>query len=705
MAQIYDQGAEELHVLLDKAANQQGATLVIPDLQRPYVWSPNQVSLLVDSLVRGWPFGTLLLWKVENDTKRGIPSRAFWTIVDRTGAHEGHVLLQKQLPASYQMVLDGQQRVQSLLLATHGDNWGFRLPDKDWGVETGSKSAKGKTNNQHWSLGSLCLDLEKFLSAYRESAEQISALEFEKALTWAVTDEADGYSKVKTSAHYARPIPQRYGPENKANLIRFCRFWELAGANPNLKEKNYIDGIQQLLKEHEVPAEEHSKYITPIAELLTTLRDVKLQKISFLELRPFDQETMDRDAYDDAIVNIFTRLNTAGRTLTREEITFAWLKVGWALAQSSFADLQEDLKANGLELDIDDLVSAVSFMWAVAHNDGKVLTNRDLLQGDIIRPMAATLAQDWAAVSSAIKDVARVVHQRELLKGKVFASINALVVIWAAHFLFFRRSVQLVTSELQRDSLLKTGDRLLNAYIDRWLAGSSWAQRWASAGGKVLTGYALAIAGDSVAYNQAANVEDCTKVYRARLEHLIADIQPEAETHIGSRLGVEAREHVRQYFGPLWLWHRLDVQRWNASRIPLRIGNSRTDLDVDHVVSVKIWANKPLEKELLNEQESVGAIVNSLGNCALLQKSFNIIKSGAPLRNFMCKVHEFKDAPEEIDKWAAALQITQNQLDGDKADQKQLVEDVRKRDQQIRADLIRFIRGELQRADTASMNT
>ena len=64
MAQIYDQGAEELHVLLDKAANQQGATLVIPDLQRPYVWSPNQVSLLVDSLVRGWPFGTLLLWKV-----------------------------------------------------------------------------------------------------------------------------------------------------------------------------------------------------------------------------------------------------------------------------------------------------------------------------------------------------------------------------------------------------------------------------------------------------------------------------------------------------------------------------------------------------------------------------------------------------------------------------------------------------------------
>ncbi|WP_410477861.1 DUF262 domain-containing protein [Myxococcus sp. MxC21-1] len=29
----------------------------MPDLQRPYVWTPNQVTLLVDSLLRGWPFG------------------------------------------------------------------------------------------------------------------------------------------------------------------------------------------------------------------------------------------------------------------------------------------------------------------------------------------------------------------------------------------------------------------------------------------------------------------------------------------------------------------------------------------------------------------------------------------------------------------------------------------------------------------------
>jgi hypothetical protein len=37
MARIYDNKDEELHSLLSKAANDQGANVLIPDLQRPYV--------------------------------------------------------------------------------------------------------------------------------------------------------------------------------------------------------------------------------------------------------------------------------------------------------------------------------------------------------------------------------------------------------------------------------------------------------------------------------------------------------------------------------------------------------------------------------------------------------------------------------------------------------------------------------------------
>ena len=58
---IYRPGQEPLSVLLYQATGAEGATLLIPDLQRPFRWNPRQVTLLIDLLMRGWPFGTLLL--------------------------------------------------------------------------------------------------------------------------------------------------------------------------------------------------------------------------------------------------------------------------------------------------------------------------------------------------------------------------------------------------------------------------------------------------------------------------------------------------------------------------------------------------------------------------------------------------------------------------------------------------------------------
>ena len=48
------------------------ATFVIPDLQRSYVWMPHQVTLLIDSIFRGWPIGSLLLWEVKPDCFQDI---------------------------------------------------------------------------------------------------------------------------------------------------------------------------------------------------------------------------------------------------------------------------------------------------------------------------------------------------------------------------------------------------------------------------------------------------------------------------------------------------------------------------------------------------------------------------------------------------------------------------------------------------------
>ena len=98
---IYKDERKDLKDLLALASNDEGATLLIPDLQRPYIWKPLPVIVLIDSLIRGWPFGTLLTWKVSATDPARALARAFWKVVDRTEGHDGEVISQMKPPAAF----------------------------------------------------------------------------------------------------------------------------------------------------------------------------------------------------------------------------------------------------------------------------------------------------------------------------------------------------------------------------------------------------------------------------------------------------------------------------------------------------------------------------------------------------------------------------------------------------------------------------
>lgn len=80
-----------------------GGRMVLPQFQRPFVWDPNAVLELVDSLVHGWPIGTLLLLRGPQPfAVRGITGGPD---VDLSGPSSSNV--------EY-YILDGQQRITSL---------------------------------------------------------------------------------------------------------------------------------------------------------------------------------------------------------------------------------------------------------------------------------------------------------------------------------------------------------------------------------------------------------------------------------------------------------------------------------------------------------------------------------------------------------------------------------------------------------------
>ncbi|MFA7605619.1 MAG: DUF262 domain-containing protein [Rhodocyclaceae bacterium] len=99
----------------------EGGGFWLPNIQRPFVWSEEQIARLFDSIMREYPISTLLVWKTKETVKhrkfidnyrRDIKLTDFF-VPDNT--------------RSKMMVLDGQQRLQSLFIGLRGSYEGREL--------------------------------------------------------------------------------------------------------------------------------------------------------------------------------------------------------------------------------------------------------------------------------------------------------------------------------------------------------------------------------------------------------------------------------------------------------------------------------------------------------------------------------------------------------------------------------------------------
>ncbi|MEU1686867.1 DUF262 domain-containing protein [Micromonospora sp. NPDC005707] len=75
------------------------AEIMLPEIQREYVWKPTQVAKLMDSIYRGYPFGSLLFWQTDE-----VPETRDMSV--------GGPEVKPLRPPLF--LLDGQQRLTSL---------------------------------------------------------------------------------------------------------------------------------------------------------------------------------------------------------------------------------------------------------------------------------------------------------------------------------------------------------------------------------------------------------------------------------------------------------------------------------------------------------------------------------------------------------------------------------------------------------------
>jgi hypothetical protein len=212
----------------------------LPDLQRPFVWKDNKVRELLDSMMKGYPIGYIMLWASPDD-------------YENTGYIGKNDKMYKRPD---DLVIDGQQRLTALLAAMYG----VTIKDKNYKERKIRISFNPLTRefavwtqaferNPEWisEISSVFAadqehNISKFRKAYIKTANEGRAKNNEPELT---EDEEDiieeNINDLLNLGIYSLPtlkINSKADEEDVADI-----FVRVNSGGQNLTEKNFIETL------------------------------------------------------------------------------------------------------------------------------------------------------------------------------------------------------------------------------------------------------------------------------------------------------------------------------------------------------------------------------------------------------------------------------------------------------------------------------
>jgi len=292
----------------------------LPSIQRGFVWKPEQIERLWDSIVQGFPIGSLLLEKGKFD---------IWRPYDGTGERKKKPVWQ---------LLDGQQRATSIIKGFH-DVWSGK-DDKAvsalW-VDL-APDGMGKTDRRY--LFRLVTKSHPWGYKKSDPSTPISASASYKALE--KFRELNGYDKQKRAhkfnisevfpwdAHAPVPLALLLNvidaegvnaedvPEKLREELNQTHLWK----NEHREKIAHFDNVDEILSN---PNEHFNSLISGLKSAMETLR---------IPAPVLNIHADDHSAHDEyhPTFNLFKRVNSGGTMLSNEEIQYSLLKSVWPKA-------------------------------------------------------------------------------------------------------------------------------------------------------------------------------------------------------------------------------------------------------------------------------------------------------------------------------------------------------------------------------------
>lgn len=344
-------------------------TYLLPAIQRPYVWSSSQIIALFDSLLKGYPISSFMFWAVDEATKAEIRCYKFIEnyrpdMVNEPTSADGRQLV---------LVLDGQQRLTSLLIGLRG---------------TYSEKAKGarSSNAAAWSTKTLFIDLLK--DPDPNNIDDDGDNEF--GITYGI------------AFHERRP----------ANNNR--RHWFKVGSMLDYPTDERLQGlITKVMSElhHGV-----SQWERDLAE--ETLR--RLHRVIWKDQAVNFYTETDQSA--DRVLDIFVRANDGGTKLSKADLLMSMITSKWSSGSAreeinGFVDyINKGLGApNKISRDLVLKASLVLCDYEVVYNVKNFTTEA-----------IAQIEANWPRIKRAIENTFRFLN-RHSLTGDNLSSLNAVL--------------------------------------------------------------------------------------------------------------------------------------------------------------------------------------------------------------------------------------------------------------------------------------
>ena len=342
---------------------------LLPAIQRPYVWSSAQVVALFDSLLKGYPISSFMFWAVDEEARAEIRCYRFIENYRPDMMNEPTSAVGRQLV----LVLDGQQRLTSLLIGLRG---------------TFSEKAKGarSSNAAAWSAKTLFIDLLKDPDPHNADDEA----ENEFGITYGL------------AFHERRP----------ANTNR--RHWFKVGSMLDYASDERLEALIAKVKTEFHPGV--SSWERELAE--ETLR--KLHRVIWKdEAINFFTET---DQSADRVLDIFVRANDGGSKLSKADLLMSMITSKWSNGSAreeinGFVDyINKGLGApNKVTRDLVLKACLVACDYDVVYNVKNFTTEA-----------IAKIEANWTSIKQAIENTFRLLN-RHGLAGDNLGSLNAVL--------------------------------------------------------------------------------------------------------------------------------------------------------------------------------------------------------------------------------------------------------------------------------------